>query len=109
MIIVELTDIAAQKLKELMLKENKPALKISVQGGGCSGLSYKLAMSDMSHIGEHDMKWESKSCLLYTDKKSVLYLTGTIMDFSDGLNGKGFEFINPNANRTCACGESFGV
>jgi len=107
MIIVEITDNAAEKLKELLIKESKMALRITVEGGGCSGLSYKLAFSDLPH--QDSISWESKSCLMWTDKKSMLYLMGTIMDYSDGLNGKGFEFTNPNATRSCACGESFSL
>jgi iron-sulfur cluster assembly protein len=82
-------------------------LRVSVKGGGCSGLTYDLDFDDT--IDESDQVSEDQGLKLVIDKKSLLYLLGTELDFSDGLNGKGFQFINPNANRTCGCGESFGI
>jgi iron-sulfur cluster assembly protein len=82
-------------------------LRIGVVGGGCSGLSYKLDFDNQPQPG--DQVFEDKGIKLVTDIKSFLYLCDTTLDFSDGLNGKGFHFINPNASRTCACGESFAV
>ena len=82
-------------------------LRVGVVGGGCSGLSYKL---DFDNEGQpNDQVFEDKGIKLVTDLKSFLYLCDTTLDFSDGLNGKGFHFINPNASRTCGCGESFSV
>jgi len=82
-------------------------LRVSVVGGGCSGLSYKLDFDNESQ--PNDQVFEDKGVKLVTDLKSFLYLCDTTLDFSDGLNGKGFHFINPNASRSCGCGESFAV
>lgn len=82
-------------------------LRVSVVGGGCSGLSYKLDFDNESQ--PNDQMFEDHGIKLVTDLKSFLYLCDTTLDFSDGLNGKGFHFINPNASRSCGCGESFAV
>ncbi|MGN6569072.1 MAG: HesB/IscA family protein [Flavipsychrobacter sp.] len=82
-------------------------LRVSVVGGGCSGLSYKLDFDNESQ--PNDQVFEDNGVKLVTDLKSFLYLCDTTLDFSDGLNGKGFHFINPNASRSCGCGESFAV
>lgn len=83
-------------------------VRVSVKGGGCSGLMYDLSFDD--EIKETDQVLEQESGIkVLVDKKSLLYLAGTTLDFSDGLNGKGFQFINPNASRTCGCGESFSI
>jgi iron-sulfur cluster assembly protein len=104
------SDSASAKIKALITEQNMPEnsfVRISVKGGGCSGLSY-----DMSFDHEQkpeDQVFEDKGVKLVTDLKSFLYVCNTTLEFSDGLNGKGFEFSNPNASRTCACGESFAV
>lgn len=82
-------------------------LRVSVVGGGCSGLSYKLDFDNEQQ--PNDQIFEDHGVRLVTDLKSFLYLCDTTLDFSDGLNGKGFHFINPNASRSCGCGESFAV
>lgn len=82
-------------------------LRVSVVGGGCSGLSYKMKFDNQST--PEDQVFEDKGLKLVTDLKSLLYLYDTVLEFSDGLNGKGFYFNNPNASRTCSCGESFAV
>ena len=82
-------------------------LRVGVDSGGCSGLSYKLDFDNVVKPG--DEVFEDNGVKVVTDKRSVLYLFGTELDFSDGLNGKGFAFNNPNASRTCSCGESFAV
>jgi len=82
-------------------------LRVSVVGGGCSGLSYKLDFDNEPQ--PNDQAFEDNGVKLVTDLKSFLYLCDTTLDFSDGLNGKGFHFINPNASRSCGCGESFAV
>jgi iron-sulfur cluster assembly protein len=82
-------------------------IRVSVEGGGCSGLMYNLNFDNKQNPTDHI--FEDKGVKIYVDKKSLLYLAGTTLDFSDGLNGKGFQFINPNAARTCGCGESFAV
>ena len=83
-------------------------IRVSVKGGGCSGLMYDLSFDNT--INDTDQVLEQESGIkVLVDKKSLLYLAGTVLDFSDGLNGKGFQFVNPNASRTCGCGESFAV
>ena len=82
-------------------------LRVSVVGGGCSGLSYKMDFDNKSLPA--DQVFEDNGIKVVTDLKSFLYLVNTTLEFSEGLNGKGFYFNNPNASRTCACGESFAV
>jgi iron-sulfur cluster assembly protein len=82
-------------------------LRVSVVGGGCSGLSYKMDFDN--EVKPMDQVFEDKGVKIVTDLKSFLYLVNTELDFSDGLNGKGFYFNNPNASRSCGCGESFAV
>ena len=108
--MITVTERAKEKALELIQKDHKPAdsfIRVGVEGGGCSGLTYKL---DFDNVQLPDDKvFEDKGIKIVCDKKSFLYLIGTELDFSDGLNGKGFSFINPNASRTCDCGESFSV
>ena len=82
-------------------------VRVSVKGGGCSGLMYDLSFDNT--IKETDQVFEDSGFKILVDKKSILYLAGTVLDFSDGLNGKGFQFVNTNASRTCGCGESFSI
>ena len=82
-------------------------VRVSVIAGGCSGFSYKMDFDN--HAQPNDQVFEDKGIKLVTDLKSFLYVFNTTLDFSDGLNGKGFHFVNPNATRSCACGESFAV
>ena len=82
-------------------------LRVGVEGAGCSGLSYKMDFDNQ--LKPEDKVFEDKGVKIVVDRKSFLYLVGTELDFSDGLNGKGFAFHNPNASRTCGCGESFSV
>jgi iron-sulfur cluster assembly protein len=82
-------------------------IRVGVEGGGCSGLMYQLSFDNNEK--EEDKSFENNGIKVVVDKKSYLYLVGTILDFSGGLNGKGFVFTNPNANRTCGCGESFSL
>lgn len=95
---------------QLMQEEHKPAdsfIRVGVEGGGCSGLSYKLEFDNVMREG--DQAFEDKGIRVVVDRKSFLYLVGTELQYSGGLNGKGFVFNNPNASRTCGCGESFSV
>ncbi len=107
---IKITDKAVKEIKRIM-DENKIAtefgLRIGVKGGGCSGLTYKLGFDP--EMREGDMVIEQNGVKLFVDGKSLFYLNGTELDFSDGLNGKGFIFNNPNATKSCGCGESFGV
>jgi iron-sulfur cluster assembly protein len=82
-------------------------IRVGVKSGGCSGLSYELKFDKFS--SESDKIFEDNGIKIAIDKKSFLYLVGTTLDYSGGLNGKGFVFINPNASRTCGCGESFSL
>lgn len=107
--MITVTERAAKKIKSLIEETNSenPYLRVSVKGGGCSGLAYDLSFD--SEKKETDTLYEDKGVSVLVDMKSLLYVFGTELNFSDGLNGKGFEFINPNATRTCGCGESFAV
>ncbi|MSP64389.1 MAG: iron-sulfur cluster assembly accessory protein [Ignavibacteria bacterium] len=105
-----LADRAVDEIKVIREKNNIPTnhgLRISVKGGGCSGLTYVLAYDENSTDSDH--VFELKGQKVFIDQKSMFYLAGTTLDFSDGLNGKGFVFQNPQATKTCGCGTSFGV
>lgn len=107
---ITVSDKAKLKVVDLIRDANLSEdyfLRVSVTGGGCSGLTYKLDFDNEEQKG--DQYFEDKGVKIAVDMKSFLYLFGTELDFSDGLNGKGFNFINPNASRTCGCGESFAV
>ena len=109
---IYISDKAAAKVRQLMadagVAENSSYfLRVGVVGGGCSGLSYKLDFDNEQK--PMDQVFEDNGMKIVTDLKSFLYLVNTTLDFSDGLNGKGFYFSNPNASRTCGCGESFAV
>jgi len=82
-------------------------VRVGVKSGGCSGLSYELTFDNTK--SENDTLIEDSPVKIIIDKKSFLYLVGTTLEYSGGLNGKGFVFNNPNANRTCGCGESFSL
>jgi len=107
--MITVTQKASEKIKSLIEEAggNKSYLRVAVKGGGCSGLSYDMFFD--YGIVDNDTMFEDKGIKILVDNKSLLYLFGTELEFSDGLNGKGFEFINPNASRTCGCGESFAV
>jgi iron-sulfur cluster assembly protein len=110
--MIFVSDKAKEKVDTLMAENSQTAeagyfLRVSVVGGGCSGLSYKMDFDNQSKPG--DQVFEDKGLKVVTDMKSFLYLFNTTLEFSEGLNGKGFYFNNPNASRTCACGESFSV
>jgi len=108
--MVSVTERAKDKIIELRQKEGLQenfAIRVGVQGGGCSGLMYDLQFDVNEQPNDHII--EDKGIRIVVDRKSLLYLAGTELDFSDGLNGKGFQFKNPNASRTCGCGESFAV
>lgn len=108
MIIV--SDKAKDRIIELKKEEGRAEnenIRVSVKGGGCSGLMYDLGFD--ANVVDSDHVFEDKGVKIIVDRKSLLYLAGTTLEFSDGLNGKGFQFVNPNASRTCGCGESFSV
>lgn len=107
--MITVSETAADKLNSLIEESGfkTPYVRVSVKGGGCSGLSYDLSF-DMEQQSA-DTLAEDKGVKILVDNKSLLYLFGTVLEYSGGLNGKGFQFVNPNASRTCGCGESFAV
>ena len=107
--MINISDSAKNRLLDLLSKESdsKQYVRVGVETGGCSGLSYKLVFDSLKD--KEDELIENNGIKLLVNKKSYLYLVGTTLEFSDGLNGKGFVFNNPNASRTCGCGESFSL
>lgn len=108
--MVSVSETAKKKIFALLDEERMGRdafVKVGVSSGGCSGLSYKLDFTN--EMSEGDKLIEDNGVRILIDKKSLLYLVGTVLDFSGGLNGKGFTFNNPNATRTCGCGESFSI
>lgn len=108
--MVKVSDSAKEEVLRLMNEDkvSKDALiRVGVKGGGCSGLTYQMEFD--TEIKEEDKVFEDQGIKVVVDKKSFLYLVGTTLDYSGGLNGKGFNFVNPNATRTCGCGESFSI
>ena len=107
---IKITEKAAGEVKNIMKENNIPddyGLRVGVKGGGCSGLTYTLGFD--AEAKEGDTLIEQNGVKLFVDGKSLFYLSGTELDFTSGLNGRGFIFNNPNATKTCGCGESFGV
>jgi iron-sulfur cluster assembly protein len=108
--MITISENAKKKALSLMEEEGlgeNAFIRVGVESGGCSGLSYKLSFD--KELKPDDKVFESNGLKIVVDKKSVLYLAGTTLEYSGGLNGKGFVFNNPNASRTCGCGESFAV
>ncbi len=109
--MIKISDTAKSRITQLMSEEGyvvgQDFVRVGVKSGGCSGLSYELKFD--KEMGENDKVFEDNLVKIAVDKKSFLYLIGTTLEYSGGLNGKGFVFNNPNANRTCGCGESFSL
>jgi iron-sulfur cluster assembly protein len=109
--MIKVSEKASKKVIELMSEDGfdstKDFVRVGVKSGGCSGLSYDLKFDNTKLEG--DKVFEDNGIKIIVDKKSFLYLIGTTLDYSGGLNGTGFVFNNPNANRTCGCGESFSL
>lgn len=109
--MIKVSEDAKKRIALLMSDEgydaSKDFVRVGVKSGGCSGLSYELKFDKTQE--ENDKLFEDNNVKIVVDKKSVLYLAGTILEYSGGLNGKGFVFNNPNAQRTCGCGESFSL
>jgi len=109
--MIQVSESASKKIVDMMKDDGFDAsqdyVRVGVKSGGCSGLSYDLTFD--KQIGENDKVFEDNNIKIAVEKKSFLYLAGTILEFSGGLNGKGFIFNNPNASRTCGCGESFSL
>lgn len=109
--MIQVSETAKKKVVSLMTEEgfdaSKDFVRVGVKSGGCSGLSYELNFDNKKD--EADKVFEDNDVRIIVDKKSFLYLVGTVLEYSGGLNGKGFVFNNPNAQRTCGCGESFSL
>ena len=109
--MIKVSESASKRIVDMMKDDGfdaaKDFVRVGVKSGGCSGLSYDLTFD--KNIGENDKVFEDNDVKIAVEKKSFLYLAGTILEFSGGLNGKGFVFNNPNASRTCGCGESFSL
>jgi len=109
--MIQVSETAKKKVIDLMTEGGfnaaKDYVRVGVKSGGCSGLSYELDFDNK--VTETDKLYEDNNVRIIVDKKSFLYLVGTVLEYSGGLNGKGFVFNNPNAQRTCGCGESFSL
>ncbi len=109
--MIKVSDTAKTKIIDLMKDDGFDAMqdyvRVGVKSGGCSGLSYELKFDKA--LTDTDKVFEDNGVKIAVEKKSFLYLAGTVLEFSGGLNGKGFVFNNPNAQRTCGCGESFSL
>lgn len=109
--MIKVSETAKTRIINLMKDDgfdsNQDYVRVGVKSGGCSGLSYELTFD--KNTNESDKIFKDNDIQIAVEKKSFLYLAGTILEFSGGLNGKGFVFNNPNANRTCGCGESFSL
>jgi len=109
--MIRVSDSASRKIVEMMKDDGfdagKDYVRVGVKSGGCSGLSYELKFDH--NLTESDKVFEDNDVRIAVEKKSYLYLAGTTLEYSGGLNGKGFVFNNPNASRTCGCGESFSL
>ena len=107
--LVDVTDRAQREIREIFAREEAggdTGLRLCVIGGGCSGLSYEM---EFDRMRENDNVIEYRGFRVLLDPKSSIYLKGVTLDYQDGLKGKGFVFVNPNATNTCGCGESFSV
>ncbi len=113
MAAIKLTERAVERIRSIRAQqglEDDVALRLGVVGGGCSGLSYAIDFdTDPTKSLKNDQRFIDQGVSVVIDMRSFLYLAGTELDYTDGLNGKGFHFNNPNASRTCSCGESFAV
>jgi len=108
--MIKVAESAKQQVAHLLQSENHPEgafVRVGVEGGGCSGLMYQLTFD--SEMKDGDQVFEDNGVKVVVDRKSFLYLVGTELEYTGGLNGKGFVFKNPNASRTCGCGESFSI
>ena len=104
--MITLSESAAKKIESLLVNKEKTGVRAAVRGGGCSGFTYSLMFDDEN---KGDRVIVDRGIKIYVDSKSFLYLMGTEIDFVDQLNQSGFKFVNPNAKRTCGCGESFSI
>jgi len=107
--MINISEKAVDKIRDILVSEEKNAgfIRIGIKGGGCSGFTYVLDIEE--NKSESDQVLDFSGVQVLIDNKSMIYLAGTELDFTDGLNGSGFVFNNPNAQRTCGCGNSFAV
>lgn len=109
--MIKVSNEAKGKAIQLMTEDGfrpfEDYIRVGVKSGGCSGLEYVLKFDNV--VNENDQVFEDNGIKIIIEKKSILYLAGTVLEYSGGLNGKGFVFNNPNASRTCGCGESFSL
>jgi iron-sulfur cluster assembly protein len=108
--MIQISEIAARQIRTLMAKQglDEGGLRVGVKGGGCSGLSYTFSWEKQPRLGDEEFDGPNGS-KIFVDKKSLLYLNGTVLDYDTSLMSKGFVFNNPNAKTTCGCGSSFGA
>ena len=107
---ISISDKAASEIKKVMTENSIPehfGLRVGVKGGGCSGFTYVLGFDEKA--GQTDRVLDANGVRVFVDERSLPYLAGVILDYEDGLSGKGFTFDNPNATRTCGCGHSFNA
>jgi len=107
--MITVSSKAVQKIKEILVADQRPdgLIRVGIKGGGCSGFTYVLDIAEKK--SENDQLFDFDGVKVVIDSKSVIYLAGTELDFTDGLNGSGFIFNNPNAVKSCGCGNSFAV
>ena len=107
---IQLTETALRHVLDLGAKQGKDLyLRVGVRQGGCSGMSYMMDFEDPSKVRDSDQVFDYDGFKIVCDPKSLLYLYGLVLDYSDAMIGGGFQFTNPNANQSCGCGKSFGV
>ncbi|MBD1937668.1 iron-sulfur cluster assembly accessory protein [Microcoleus sp. FACHB-68] len=107
---IQITETALQQVKSLQQSQGKElCLRVGVRQGGCSGMSYTMDFEDLSNIREDDEVFDYDGFKVISDRRSLLYLYGLVLDYSNAMIGGGFQFTNPNANQTCGCGKSFSA
>lgn len=109
---ISISERAANRIHEIQKEQSlsdKTPLRVAVVSGGCSGLTYNLDFDSDQEISDNDKQFEDHGIKVVVDMRSFLYLAGTKLDYTDGLTGQGFHFYNPNATRSCSCGESFSL
>ena len=108
--MIQISDVAARKIRTLMAKQglDEGGMRVGVKGGGCSGLSYTFSWEKQPRFGDEVFEGPENT-RIFVDKKSLLYLNGTVLDYDTSLMSRGFVFNNPNAKSTCGCGSSFGA
>ncbi|MBW4680527.1 MAG: iron-sulfur cluster assembly accessory protein [Microcoleus vaginatus WJT46-NPBG5] len=107
---IQITETALQQVKSLQQSQGKElSLRVGVRQGGCSGMSYTMDFEDLSNVREDDEVFDYDGFKVVSDRRSLLYLYGLVLDYSNAMIGGGFQFTNPNANQTCGCGKSFSA